>query len=486
MVDTILQTKLFIPAADGSLVVRQRLLDQLDQFPQRRLTLITAPAGFGKTTLITHWLQAQTTAASCWLSLDEQDNDPHRFLAYVAAAFQQIAPHIGAALQTALQSSTPLAIEPLLTALLNELTAYKRPCLFVLDDFHLLTDTTVQEIVAFFIEHRPPNLHLIITSRTALPFSVAKWRVRRQLLEITTADLRFNHQEAAAFLQQAMHLNLNAADIAALEQRTEGWVAGLQLAALSLNGRPDPHSFINSLTGDNRYIIDYLLEEVFQQQPEHIRTFLLHTAVLDRFCADLCDAVLDNEVPPSQTILEYLEQHHLFLIPLDAQQKWFRYHHLFTDFLRYQLQRLYPERLQPLHSRAGRWYTQKQQRDEAMRYAILGQDWSLAAELIYEHGLDLIVNGEIQKLTKWFAPLPADLYTAQPLLSIYEGWVHMFSGRFDAAHASIAAVQQAPHDPAFPLSSFGKTIQAFIYLNRGRPSAGEPLAEAAIRELDEA
>jgi LuxR family maltose regulon positive regulatory protein len=310
----ILATKLYLPPPQPKVVLRSRLIERLNEGLRRRLTLISAPAGFGKTTLVSEWVAAQPRAAA-WLSLDEGDNDPTRFLAYLIAALQTIAPNIGEGVLGALRSPQPPPTESILTALLNEITTIEDDFVLVLDDYHVIDARAVDDALDFVLEHLPPRMHLAIATREDPHLSLARLRGRGQLSEVRAVELRFTPSEAAEFLEGVMGLSLSAEEIAALEERTEGWIAGLQLAAISMQGRKDATSFIKSFTGSHRFVLDYLVEEVLQQQSESIQTFLLRTSILDRMCGLLCDAVLLDPSASGQETLEYLEHANLFLTP---------------------------------------------------------------------------------------------------------------------------------------------------------------------------
>ncbi|MGH3086764.1 MAG: LuxR C-terminal-related transcriptional regulator, partial [Rubrobacteraceae bacterium] len=322
----ILATKLYVPPPRPEVVLRPRLIERLNEGLDRRLTLISAPAGFGKTTLLSEWV-AGCELAAAWLSLDEGDNDPTRFLAYLVAALRTIAANIGEGALVALRSPQPPPTESILTSLLNEITAVEEDFVLVLDDYHVIDAKLVDDALAFLIEHQPPLMRLVIASREDPNLPLARLRVRGQMTELRAADLRFTLSEAAEFLEGVMGLSLSEEDIAALEDRTEGWIAGLQLAALSMRGREDVSGFIRAFAGDNRYIVDYLVEEVLQRQPEPVRSFLLETSILDRMCGPLCDFLTDGG--EGGVTLEALERGNLFVVGLDDRRRWFRYHHLF-------------------------------------------------------------------------------------------------------------------------------------------------------------
>src|SRR5213082_3355089 len=335
----ILATKLYLPRLRPNVVSRPRLLERLNEGLHHKLILISAPAGFGKTTLVSEWVEGieRPRARTAWLSLDEGDNDPTRFLTYLVAALQTIAATIGEGVLDVLQSSQPPPTEAILTALLNEITTLPDQFILVLDDYHVLEAKAVDQALTYLVEHLPPQMHLVIATREDPQLPLARLRARGQLTELRATDLRFTPSEAAGFLNQGMGLNLSTENITALEARTEGWIAGLQLAALSMQGHQDTTSFIKSFTGSHHFVLDYLVEEVLQQQPASIQAFLLRTSILDRLCGSLCDAVLLNPSVSGQATLEYIEHANLFLVPLDDERRWYRYHQLFADLLRQRL-----------------------------------------------------------------------------------------------------------------------------------------------------
>ncbi len=422
MPTSILATKLYIPPPRPNGIRRPRLIDQLDQGHStgRKLTLIAAPAGFGKTTLISEWI-AGCGRPTAWLSLDEGDSDPVRFLAYLIAAMQTITPNIGADVLSALQSLQSPPTEAMLTALLNDIAAFPDNFNLVLDDYHLIESkpsaaATVNDALTFLVEHQPPRMHLIITTREDPNLPLARLRVRNQLTELRVADLRFTPTEAAEFLNRAMSLSLSTEDIAALEARTEGWIAGLQLAALSMQSHQDIGRFIQSFAGDHRYVVDYLVEEVLKRQPESIRNFLLQTAILDRLTGSLCEAVTGQSGGDAR--LEILQRGNFFLIPLDDQRQWYRYHHLFADVLRMHLQAEQPDHVPALHRRASEWYEQHGSPADAIRHALAGDDFDRAANLIELAAPAMRQSRQEATLLGWLKALPDDLFQARPILNV--------------------------------------------------------------------
>jgi LuxR family maltose regulon positive regulatory protein len=412
----ILATKLFIPP-HSKVVTRNRLIDQLNEglSAGRRLTLISAPAGFGKSTLISEWIAISGRPAA-WLSLDENDNDAARFLIYMISTLQTVSPNLGASILNALQSPQIPPIDSILTALLNEISMTSDDLILVLDDYHLTEAKSVDDALAFLIEHLPPRMHLVITTREDPSIPIHRLRARNQLTEIRAADLRFSPSEAVEFLNQVMGLNLTEGEVNALDKRTEGWIAGLQLAGLSMKGQQDVHGFIQAFAGDHRYIVDYLAEEVLRRQPDPIRNFLLQTSILDRLNGSICDAVTAQTGGKSK--LEQLQRGNLFLIPLDDKREWYRYHHLFADVLRMHLTTEQPEQVSTLHRRASEWCEKNNLTTEAIYHALVGADFERAAGLIELTAPAMRMNRQEAMLLSWMKSLPEEIFQYRPMLSI--------------------------------------------------------------------
>ena len=417
----ILATKLYIPPPRSKIVLRSRLIERLNEglSAGRKLTLISASAGFGKTTLVSEWV-AGCGRPVAWLSLDEGDNDPTRFLTYFIAALQTIDVNIGAGVLGVLQSPQPPPIESILTALLNEITTIPDDFVLVLDDYHVIDSKPVDEALTFLLEHLPPQMHLVIATREDPHLPLARLRARGQLTELRAADLRFTPAEATDFLNQMMGLNISAENIAALETRTEGWIAGLQLAALSMQGHQDTTNFIKSFTGSHHFVLDYLVEEVLHQQPEDVQTFLLRTSILDRLCGSLCDAVLGSPSASGQETLEYLEHANLFIVPLDNERRWYRYHHLFADVLRMHLMAEQPDQVSVLHRRASEWYEHNGSAADAIRHALAAEDFERAATLVELAVPEMRRNRQGATVTElgWLKALPDELVRFRPVLCV--------------------------------------------------------------------
>lgn len=477
----ILATKLHIPPPRRQLVPRPHLIERLNEGLHRKLTLISAPAGFGKTTLLTEWITGSERPAA-WLSLDEGDGDPPRFLAYFVAALQTIAANRGVDVLRALQSPQPPPTKSLLTSLLNDLAAIPDDFVLVLDDYHLADSPHVSHALAFLIERQPPHMHLVIATRQDPDLPLARLRARDQLTELRVKDLRFTEAEAAAFLNQAMGLRLSPEAVLALETRTEGWIAGLQLAALSMQGLDDTAGFIHSFTGSHRFVLDYLLEEVLHKQPEPIQTFLLQTSILERMCGPLCDAVLLHSSAAGQETLEHLERANLFVIPLDNERRWYRYHHLFAELLTSRLTRAYPDQVAELHRRASDWYADNDLPYEAITHALAVQDWSRAAEIIERRHDELPAHGETNTRLGWFEAFPPQVLLDRPRLGLVYAWALLLSNQLDRAERQLD--QLAPLVQAAP-SLLGElyVIRVMIATRRFDRSAFIELARQALSRV---
>ncbi|MCW2700953.1 MAG: ATP-dependent transcriptional regulator, MalT-like, LuxR family [Blastococcus sp.] len=441
MVGPLLETKLHVPRRRRALVSRPRLNERLSRGAESALTLVSAPAGFGKTTLLTDWLGTSAVDgwSIAWVSLDERDNDPALFWSYVLAALEVAAPGVGVHARALLQSS-PSPIESVLATLLNGLSAASKDVVLVLDDYHVIDAREVQEGMAYLLEHLPPQIQLVIAGRADPSLSLGRLRGRGELVEIRAADLRFTAEEAAAYLNGAMGLQLKAADVAVLEGRTEGWIAALQLAALSMQGREDVPAFIEGFAGDDRFVVDYLAEEVLQRQPEHVRRFLLHTSILSRLNGALCDAVTGQD--GGRTMLEALDRANLFLVPLDDRRRWYRYHHLFADVLQAHLLDEQPDELPRLHRRAVDWYEQNGERSEAIDHALAAEDFPRAADLV-ELALPALHQGKQEAtVRRWMEALPDELFAVRPVLSVGYVGAFMATGETDGVETRLLSAER--------------------------------------------
>ena len=439
----LLETKLYVPRLRRGQVARPRLTERLDRGLGRRLTLVSAPAGFGKTTLLAEWLAslADDAPAPAWLSLDPRDRDPTTFWSYVIAALQMVAPGVGATSGPLLREPQPPPIRSILDSLLNELSATSDPLVLVLDDYHLVDAQDIHDGVAFVLDHLPTQVHVVIATRADPGFALARLRARGELEEIRAADLRFTADEAIIYLNQVMGLGLTTADVAALEARTEGWIAALQLAALSMEGRTDASAFIAGFTGDDRYIVDYLVEEVLQRQPEPIRHFLLRTSILARLSGSSSDAVTGGG--GGKAMLERLDRGNLFLVPLDDRREWYRYHHLFVDLLRARLLDEQSEIVPELHRRASAWYDAHGEPSEAIRHALAAGDVDRAATLIElaMPGVRSSRQGTSDALD-WLRALPDDVIVSRPVLDVHYAGLLLDSGQPERADARLRNVER--------------------------------------------
>ncbi len=435
----ILATKLYIPPPRSKIVLRPSLIERLNEglSSGRKLTLISASAGFGKTTLVIEWV-ASCGRPVAWLSLDEGDNDPASFLTYLVAALQTNIANIGKGVLAILQSPQPPPIESILTVLLNEITTLSDNFVLVLDDYHVLDSKPVDEALTFLLEHLPPRMHLVITTREDPHLPLARLRARGQLTELRAADLRFTLSEASEFLNQVMGLNISAEDITALETCTEGWIAGLQLAAISMQGHRDAASFIKSFTGSHHFVLDYLVEEVLGQKPESIQTFLLRTSILDRLCGPLCDSVLSSPSASGQETLEYLERANLFIVPLDNERRWYRYHHLFSELLRKRLgQNRVPGEIAGLHIQASEWYEQNGFPSDAIHHAFAVEDFERVAKIAELEWPAINESVQSIKWLGWLKKLPEEIIRARPVLSVKCAWAFLNAGELEAAEAKM-------------------------------------------------
>jgi LuxR family maltose regulon positive regulatory protein len=473
-VEQLLTTKLFIPKIRPDLVSRSRLIKQLNQGLHRKLTLISAPAGFGKTTLVSEWV-ADCKRPAAWLSLDQEDSDPRRFLSYLVTALRTILVDVGEGTLRMLQSSQPPPTKLILTALINEIAVISDDFILVLDDYHVLDTKLIDDLLTFLLENLPPQMHLVITTREDPNLPLARLRARGQLAELRVRNLRFTLSETAGFLNQVMNLDLSEKNIVALEARTEGWIAGLQLAAISIRGHKDITGFIESFTGSHYFVLDYLVEEVLLQQSESIQTFLLCTSILDRLCGPLCDAILFDRSIPGQETLEFIEQTNLFLVPLDNERRWYRYHQLFADLLRQRLQEgsvpCTGEKVMDvaeLHLRASTWYENNGLEVEAFEHAAAANDIERAERLMEAGGMPLQFRGAMTPVLNWLESLSKNVMDARPSLWVaYASALTMVGKPVDSIEVILQSAEAAlqnvkPDDKTHDLIGQVAAIRAML------------------------
>lgn len=436
-------TKLYIPALRSRTVLRQRLTERLNKGLHRKLTLISAPAGYGKTTLVCEWL-AGCKRPAAWLSLEQGDTELTRFLTYMISALQTIEENIGEGVLSVLHSPQPTPTESILTALLNELAAIPSPLILVLDDYHAASSREIDEAVSFLLDHLPTQLHLVITSRENPAISLPRLRARDQLTELRAADLRFTPTEAEAFFNHVMDLQLSTDHISELQSRTEGWAAGLRLAALSIQEDSDADRLLQSFTGNHHFVLDYLAEEVLQRQPSAVQDFLLRTSVLERLCGSLCDDLMANVGTSGEDMLFELERRNLFIVPMDHERRWYRYHHLFADILRRRLMESMSESdISELHQRASMWYEDQGFEIEAFHHAVKTQDIARSARLLQGGGMPLHLRGAARMALDWLKSLPAKELDVRPELWVYYGSALLIAGKPTEVEPKLRAAEAA-------------------------------------------
>ena len=492
----LLRTKLFVPQAHPDLVARPRLLEALERGCHRRLTLLSAPAGFGKSTLLAVWagqraggiLEGAETPGRPqvgWVSLDERDNDPIRFWSYVIEALDALWPGRWATVRTMIGSPQPPPIEGVLTEMLNTLTTCEGSAALVLDDYHAIVAPAIHEGMSFLLENLPPHLCLILSGRADPPLPLAQLRARRQLVEIRAHDLRFTQEESADFLNRVMGLALRADDVSALASLTEGWAAGLQLAALSIQEAEDVRAFVASFSGEHRYIFDYLAHEILDQQPLATREFLLRTAVLDRMNGTLCDAVTGSD--DGQAMLQMLERGNLFVTPLDQERHWYRYHHLFSEFLRTQLAgEKDPAEIADLHHRAAQWFVDQGDLSDAIDHALAAGDYVWAKTLVEGALVGMFRRSELRTLIGWLERLPKALIQQDAYLTMAAAWAYLATGRQEAVETRLCDVERligavadgSPESYALPPEQRGplaeiSCLRATLCFNKGDLAAVE-------------
>jgi len=438
----LLETKLYIPQPRSDLVRRDHLLDRLNKNIDKKLTLISAPAGFGKTTLLSEWISLCEIQA-VWISLDKGDSDPTQFIQYLIAAFQSINVNVGRAASSMLQSSQKPPIESIMINLIKEVSDISNNCVIVLDDYHAIDTKQIHNIVEMLIDYLPMQLHLVIATRVDPPLSLARLRGRNQLAELRAADLSFTCSETTVFLNEMMNLELSSQEISVLETRTEGWVTGLQLAALSIQGRDDISEFVKTFAGDDRHIVDYLVEEVLNQQAQPIQDFLVQTCILNRLSGPLCEFVTGQK--NGQEMLADLERANLFIFPLDNKRCWYRYHHLFADLLHARLRQSKRKKEAELHMRAAEWFARNKLVAEAVEHTISAGNYEQAARLVEQNTFGLLSQGKLNTLLKWIRTLPKEVARRRPWLCIYQAWALCFAGQFNDVAPLLKDAERCMH-----------------------------------------
>ncbi|MFN8440274.1 MAG: LuxR C-terminal-related transcriptional regulator [Caldilineaceae bacterium] len=493
----LLATKFFIPRRCTPIISRPRLFDKLEVGLSARLTIVSATTGSGKTMAVVDWLHYLRTRLGnqapvmAWLTLEESDNDPVRFFSYLIASLQTLMPTLGVTLQPLLESSQAPDWNGVVTTLINELHTIPSEIVLVLDDYHLIAASVIHHALIFFIEHLSPNLHLYLTTRSDPPWPLARWRVRRQMVDVRAIDLRFSRGEIESYLAQTIG-KVTSAEVSALEERTEGWIAGLQLATLPLQEEEDPAAFIRSFTGSQRYVMDYLIEEVLQRQPEQLQHFLLQSSILERLCPQLCAQVCTTEgnslsVGDAGTLLESLVRANLFLTPLDNERQWYRYHPLFADVLRARLHQLYPQQLNTLHEQASLWFGSQGLADEAIRHALLANKPEQAANIIERESEARLRLGQHITLQGWLDRLPAATVAEHPKLALLQARLHVIVHKLDGAERMLENAQQRiimlPSAAQSALLGELAAIRASVALNRGNYPRTLSEAQLALNQL---
>jgi LuxR family maltose regulon positive regulatory protein len=478
----ILATKLVAPPATQPNVVRQALLDRLDGF-SGKLTVVVAPAGWGKTTLIRDWRQRHPPSATAWLSLDPADNDPVRFWSYLISALHTAIPGCGATILSALTVHGSGVASTFLPSLVGAVAQFSTRVVLVLDDYHVISEPRILEAVEFFVHHQPPTLHLVLSTRTDPTLPMPRLRVRGEVNELRAADLRFTDTEAALLFNDVFGLPVSDPEVVALQHRTEGWAAGLCLAGLSLRNHPDRASYISAFAGDDRQVVDYLITEVVDALAPEVHAFLVQTSILERLSADLCDAVIDSS--GSQQLLERIERSNVFVVALDNKRQWYRYHHLFADLLRSELHRTNPTLIPTLHRRASRWYADNGAVSDAVDHAIWAGDLVEAGELIAAHWNVCFSEGLVATVASWLDRLPTQMVTADARLCLARGWVARHTGNLDVVETWVHAAETAPaggppRDGSSTLESSACLLRAGYRYMIGDLTGGEGPARRAL------
>ena len=493
MIAPFIVTKIQIPSIRSEYVERPRLLQHLNAGLECKLILVSASTGFGKTTLISEWLR-KCGRPVAWLSLDELDNDPFRFLTYFIRAIQTVKPEVGDALLDNLHASKPgsfsLVSADFLDALIQEISGIENDFILTIDDFHVITNTIIQDFILYLLNNQPENMLSVISTRADPPLPLGRMRARRQMHEVRASDLRFTPWEATEFLNDRMGLTLTEQDVITLENRTEGWIAGLQLAALSMQGKSNKQQFIENLAGSNRFISDYLVEEVLDKQPPAIREFLLKSSILEKLNAGICNDLLGRD--DSQAVLTYLEQSNLFLQSLDNERYWYRYHHLFADLLRNKLRQTHATQIVALHRCASQWFEKNLMIDEAISHALTTNDFEQVIQLVKGRAFSMLDSGELTTLLGWLDSIPQELISPQPLMSIFYAWALAYTDQLNRAEEYLLKAENAlpdfsePDNPQYKqeyILGYIAAIRVLISKNKGAMSLAVEFANEALKYL---
>lgn len=487
MTASLLSTKFYVPPVRLDGVSRPRLIELITNSLKipGSITLVSGPAGFGKTSLLSEFTNS-IPSKPAWVSLDETDDDPIQFWSYFITACQIIQPEIGRSALENVKSPIPQPPDALMTSLINDLAELNQEIVLILDDFHYIQNESIHNSLIFLLEHLPAKIHLIISTRVDPPWPLARFRARNRMVEIRTSDLRFSPIEATSFLNNVMGLTLTPPEVEALEERTEGWIAGLQLAALSMKGRSDISSFIKAFTGSHIYIAEYLVEEVLKRQPEEVQSFLIRSSVLDQLNGDLCQVV--TEIPNSRLILINLHRMNLFISGIDQEGQWFRFHHLFKDLLLARLRLNHsPEFISSLHHRASIWYEENESYPEAIEHSILGSDYSHLVSLIEKVALPMILQAYVRTLERWMSFIPQNLLEDNPKINLAFAWMNLLRGTFPLAMPYLSRLQiiyskNSMNDEPSVLGEWF-TLQSQLENSQGKPEASKDLANKALELL---
>lgn len=487
---TLLATKLYIPTPRKDLVPRPRLIEQLEAGQDGKLILVSAPAGFGKTTLLVEWIQSSDKLFA-WLSLDEGDNNLKRFFTYLIAALQKIDVSIGDGILPLLEATGEPPVEPLITTLINNFVMIESEFWLVLDDYHLITNGEIHNAISFLLENLPPNAHIAISGRVDPPINISRLRARHQVTEVRPNDLRFIESECKTFLNDLSGLDLSVEDISALLARTEGWVTGLQLAALSMQGREDKSEFVATFSGSHHYIIDYLIDEVVARQSDEVRSFLYRTSILERFCTPICNAVLG--ISDSKRIIDYIDEANLFLVPLDDERQWYRYHHLFAEFLYQRLMEKEPDDVPQLHRQASIWFEGNGFLIEAIDHALEGREFTRAAGLVESVGPEMMMRSEFDQLNSWLDAIPQEQVNSWPWLCIIRAWMCQRWAQFDEGENYLQCAEQAlelettpePMDGGEVIRGQICALRSLFSLSKGKIPPAIEYANLALNYLPE-